>query len=146
MSLNIYESANPSSYYSVDGTFAHPFSESLNGRTGDTIQKRLYVRNNDDTLWYSAVTVQPIDGGDDLVNSSTGYNWKLYAGDTQPLDAQWAGVVAGTSISLSNIGSASAGDISTYLPFWVRIQIPRGASVASYQSVVLRISATENLV
>ena len=147
MTLKIYETTNPESVFSVLGGFSNPILQSFNGAAGEVVEVLYYVRNDDDTLYYTSIEVQPIDGGDDIVdgnNSTEGYNWRLIAGDQRPSESQWATVEAGAKIDLSDIGEAGAGSTTTYLPFWVRIGVPEDAPVTSYQSVVLRIKATAN--
>jgi len=149
MSLKIYSNVDPSSAFSINGTFSNPIWHSFDGINGEVIEKRYFVRNDDVAKWYSSITVQPIDGGDNIVDGSgptVNYNWKLIAGDQRPLEEQWALKSAGNSIDLSNIGESGTGDTTTYLPFWVRISIPAGASISSYQGVTLKISTEENLV
>jgi hypothetical protein len=146
MTLKIYENANPNTSFSISEEFSNPISHAFDGVNGGVIEKCYYVRNDNALNWYTNIKVQPIDGGDNIVDGSNGFSWKLYAGNQQPLEEQWSLVSAGNQITLSDIGSASNGDISTYLPFWVRIEVPAGSSVQSFQSVKLRINTTEGLV
>lgn len=141
MSLAIYESADPSSNFSVSGVFTNPFRISLDGYEGGVVQQKLYVRNSSLTTTYSAITVQPIDGDSDGIVDGTalGYSWKLSAGDTKPTDSEWSDVTAGASVAIPSIS-----DTTTYQPFWVRIEVPNLASAQSYDGVVLRISATSS--
>lgn len=137
--LGIYSSADSGSEFSNDGSFDTPFSVSIDGVTGGALERRLYVRNDDAGKSYSSIQVLAVDGGDDLVDGSTGYSWKLIAGDQRPTAVQWGAVTAGNTISLSNIT-----DTTTYLPFWVRIEVPRRAPIASFQSVSLRVTFNES--
>jgi len=139
MALNIYEEANPSSAFSKDATFSNPFSVALNGALGDVYEQRLYVRNDDVARVYTDVTVTPIDGGDNIVDGTNGFSWKVIAGDQKPLEEQWDLQSPGNS---ANVGNLS--DTNTYLPFWIRVQVPEGADVTSYQGVQLEIEATES--
>lgn len=151
MGLKIYDEVKPDTAFSIEGTFTNPLSHSFNGISGEVIQKRYYIRNDDAGYYYSNIAVQPIDGGDNIVDGigvTDGFMWQLIAGDTQPLEAQWNPELAvpGEAISLGDIGSSSDGDTRTYLPFWLRITVPRGAIIKSYQGVTLKITATEGLV
>jgi hypothetical protein len=138
--LGIYELADPSSAYSVSGIFTNPLSHTFDGVTGGIVEQKYYVRNDDAAVTYSGITLQAVDtGGFGLVDSN-GYEWKLSAGNDQPLEQEWDSLAAGNTISLAYDG---AGDISTYLPFWLRIKVPRGVTVQSFDSVVLRLEATE---
>jgi len=137
--LGIYSSADSGSKFSDDGGFATPFSVSIDGVTGGAIEKRLYVRNDNGAKNYSSIQVLAVDGGDDLVDGSTGYSWKFIAGDSKPTSTQWANESDGNTISLSDIL-----DTTTYAPFWVRIEVPLRAPVSSFQSVSLRIDFDES--
>lgn len=146
MALKICERPTPDSEFSNEGAFTNPLSHSFNGITGEIIEQRYYLRNDDVTHWYSEITIQAVDHGDVIVDGTDGYSWKLIAGDERPLEEQWEMAVAGASIEMDDIGTASAGDESTYLPFWLRIEVPRGAPVESFQGVTLDVSCKENLV
>jgi hypothetical protein len=148
MGLGIYEEATPSSALSDSGDYTNPLTVALNGTTGASREVRLYVRNDGSPAgrWYSTVSVQPVvDSGEDPISGPL-FTWKLIAGDTDPTEGAWSAVDGGNSISLSNIGSGGNEDTSTYLPFWLRIEIPKGAPVTSFDNVTLRITHTENLV
>lgn len=147
MALKIYSSPTPSAAFSIDGSFDNPLLLAFDGVTGGIINKRYYVRNDDNTLWYSSIVIQPIyTSGDNIAEGANGFAWKLIAGDDQPLEEQWSLLAPGNSISIPNIGSPSGGDISTYEPFWLRIIVPRGAPIKSHQGIVLNISGTATLV
>ena len=147
--LDIYESALPSSVFSVAGAFTNPFSLTIDGLAGGVIKRKIYLRNDDSLYYYENITVQPIDGGHNIVSGTgitEGFSWKLIAGDSEPLVEQWGQATAGASISLVDIGSAGNADTSTYLPFWVRVEAPPGATIDSYNTVTLRISFDESSV
>jgi len=151
MGLKIYNDVSPDTVFSTEGSFDNPLTHSFNGTTGEVIERRYYIRNDDASRWYSNISVQPVvSSGDDIVDgvgSTEGYSWKVLAGDSQPLEEQWELKDAGEAVSLgSDIGSGSVGDTTTYLPFWLRIQIPPNAPIASYQGIVLKIETTEGLV
>lgn len=151
MGLKIYEAVDPSSAFSVEGSFDNPLTHSFNGTTGEVIEKRYYIRNDDEDRWYSNISIEPItDVASPIVDGSgttEGYSWKLLTGDSKPLEEQWELKPAGEAITFSaDIGSDSAGDTTTYLPFWLRIQVPPNAPIASYQGVTLKITSTESLV
>jgi hypothetical protein len=139
MALKIYENADPGSAFSSDRTFSNPFSVALDGATGAVYEQRLYVRNDDIGRVYTDILVAPIDGGDNIVSGANGFSWKLLAGDQKPLEEQWSLQSAGTGINLGNLS-----DTNTYLPFWVRIEVPQGAEVTSFQAMTLDIEATES--
>lgn len=137
MALLIYDIADPQSAFSENGDFTNPLSLSFDGVEGGIIKQKLFVRNNDTSKSYTGITITPVDGGDGLVNGADGFSWKLVAGDEEPLEEQWAGVAAGNIISIPDIG-----DSTTYQPFWIRVEVPSGSSIQSFQSVQLKIDAT----
>jgi len=150
MGLKVYDSANPSAAFSTEGSFDNPLTHSFNGTAGGVVEKRYYVRNDDAAYFYEDITVQPVASAGSLIvdgsGDTEGYTWKVLAGDLKPLEEQWGLKDAGDSISLADLGSASFGDTTTYLPFWLRIRVPANALVASYQGVVLEIGSTEDVV
>ena len=145
MALKIYTAVDPNAYLSAEGTFTNPFIGSFNGITGEVQVTRLYLRNDDATKYYTGIDIIPVDGGENIVQGE-GFSWRLTAGDTQPLEAQWILLACGNTIAMSDIGSVSDGDIRTYLPFWVRITVSRSAPIAAYQGVTFKIIATEGIV
>jgi len=139
MALNIYQEADPGSGFSLDGTFVNPFSVALDGLVGGAFEQRLYVRNDDLAKIYTDIVVTPVDGGDNIVDGSNGFSWKILGGDQKPLEEQWSLQAAGLGVNIGNLS-----DTNTYLPFWVRIEVPQGSNVNSYQDVTLELEATES--
>jgi hypothetical protein len=142
MGIQIYTDANSGAFISTADSFSKPMLVAMNGRTGGVIQKRIYIRNSDITKYYTAITLKPFSATVTLYNGSVGLSWKLSAGDTKPTDEGWALIAHGNTISLPNLVS---GDITTYLPLWVRIEIPRSTDVQTIKDVKLQIVATETL-
>jgi hypothetical protein len=140
MALRIYQAADPATELSADNAFTNPLALTFDGVNGGVIEKRLYLRNNDIAKTYTGISLQPVNTGDAVlaVDGTNGYSWKLSAGDQRPLNEQWALITAGASIAMSNIS-----DTTTYLPFWVRIEVPAGAPVMSSQKITLDIDATQ---
>ncbi|RKZ06474.1 hypothetical protein DRQ25_13850, partial [Candidatus Fermentibacteria bacterium] len=125
MALKIYPDEGISSSYSQDGGLSNAFRQAFDGRSGTIREVRLYLRNDDVLYTYAQITIQPVVlSGRNIIDGTDGYSWKLSAGDTQPISDEWRGITAGASISMSDIS-----DITTYSPFWVRIEVPRGAPV-----------------
>jgi hypothetical protein len=84
----------------------------------------------------------PVDSsGLSLIDGTAGFSWKLRAGNNRPLEAEWDTILDGNTINFSDIN-----DSNTYLPFWVRIEVPRATPVQSFDQVTLRIAATETLI
>jgi hypothetical protein len=145
--LTVYSSPNPDADYSSDASYSNPLAFSVDGQTGAVITRKLYLRNDDGAMYYTGITLTPVvDSGLDIVSGATeGFTWKLIAGDTEPTEIQWASVDPAAPISLADIGSSGNGDTVTYLPFWLRIELPRGVDVQVFQGANLEISADENL-
>lgn len=147
MGLKIYRAPDPSSAFSLDGTFTNPLVNAFDGVAGSVLIRRYYVRNDDNTRSFADITVQPIFlSGDNIIDGTDGFNWKLIAGDEQPLEEQWELVTPGNSIVIPDIGTGVLADVTTYEPFWLRMTVPRGAPVKSHSGIKLRTSATEILV
>jgi hypothetical protein len=139
MALKIYPDASPDNPYSQDGLMSNPLRLGFNARLASTSEAKYYLRNDNSNFNYSDIQIQPVDHtGSHLVDGTNDFSWKLSAGDTQPTADEWDNITAGAAISMSDIS-----DTSTYLPFWLKIEIPRGASVKSYRNVVLRIFGEE---
>ena len=146
MGLAIYESPNPDTAFSTEGIFTKPLTIAIDGAIGGTFVRRYYLRNDAPDRYWTNIEVKPLVlSGTDIV-SSNGFSWKLIAGDSLPLEEEWDLVSAGNTISLSNIGSSGNGDTTTYLPFWLRIEVSRGVDVQSFENVTLEISSDENSV
>lgn len=145
MSLKIYRTESDVEDFSIDGSYDVPLVMSFDGTAGGYLEVKYFIRNDDLLNYYTAITIQPIDGGDNIVNNGT-YSWKLKASVAQPLQIEWDAVTAGASAAIADIGSAGGGDTSTYLPVWLRAEIPAGVDVQSFEAVTLRLNYTETLV
>ena len=148
MALSIYSNPTPGDAFSKDDSFTKPISITLDGTVNSVVVKKFYVRNDDATKYYSSITLQGVveEGLDIISGAENGWNWKMISGDGEPIEEEWGLVSPGNSISLSDIGTSSTGDTTTYLPFWLRIESPRNAQVQSFQGSSLSITANENLV
>lgn len=146
--LSVYSSADPNSELSSDSSYQNPLAFSVDGQTGAIISKKLFLRNDNSNFYYTDIELTPVTQmGLDLVSGATnGFTWKLVLGDTEPTEIQWASVSPANTIVFSDIGSLGNGDIVTYLPFWLRIEVPRNIDVQVFQGSTLQISGTENAV
>lgn len=144
MSLRIYESVSGSIVpFSVGGVFTNPLLISIDGRVGGVVEKLLYVRNSSDLYTYEDISLlaEQSEGSFDLIGGTQGFSYKMKAGDTKPSSEEWATIQAGNTIDLSNIA-----DTVTYLPFWIRIEVPRQVPVQRFRGVSIKIVATQVLV
>lgn len=142
MSLKIYEKPDSATAFSVSGLYTNPLAVTVDGATGQTLEKRYYIRNDNSSFTYSGISVSSVDNsGKHLTDGTIGFSWKLSGGDARPLEAEWDTLAAGNSTVISGISN-----ITTFLPFWLRIEIPRAVRVQSFDTVVLRLTATETIV
>lgn len=143
MPLRIYQVADPSTAFSNSGNMTNPFRVSFDGRLGGVVQNRLYLRNDDTSVYYSGINVFPVDtGANHITDGTNNYSWKLNLGDQQPLEQQWATIANNNTITISGLGGAHLADTTSYIPFWVRVEVPKGAPVNSYDEVIIRITAS----
>lgn len=148
MGLSIYTRADGVSAISTDGSFTAPFAIAFDGRTGGYKEVQLYVRNDEATRFYSNLTLSLEDNSarSIVTNTEDGFAWKLSYGDTKPTYNDWLNTAAGNTISLPDIGAAGDPDTSTYLPFWLFIQMPEGLDVQLFTDVKFVLAGDENLV
>lgn len=145
MGLGIYSDTIPAALLSQAGAFTDPLAVTMDGLAGGSFETRLYVRNDDSLFYYEDISLTPIDtAGVSIVDGTDGFAWKLREGNTQPTTTEWGDITPAAAISLSDIGSVGSPDTSTYLPFWVRVEVPKNASAQTFIDVQLKINATQN--
>jgi hypothetical protein len=148
MGLNIYHTPIENAVISNDGEFDPSLSFVMDGRLGGFLVRRLWVRNNDKRYTYKDITVKPIDEGSDNIVGGSEFFWKVQAGDRRPLDSEWKDLAKGNTISLGTLGQDPSivadpkPNLHSFLPFWVRIEIPKHSNTKTHTSGKLRISAT----
>jgi hypothetical protein len=149
MALNLYSIPDESGAF----TALSPFTVTFDGRTGGSIDRKIYLRNDHPRRWYSNITLEAVDTADNSVRKSMvtegvpGFFWKLAQGDRPLYQEEWELVAKGNNISIaSNIGSATLGDITTYLPIWIRVRIPENVPISTVTEIVVRVIAKENYV
>jgi len=141
MALQVYPQATDENPYSQDGAMTNALREAFDGRSNDIKELRYYLRNDDASYTYSDITIEPVSrSGRNIVDGTDDYSFKLKATATQPTEDEWRAVTAGDPIDMDDIS-----DTATYLPFWVRIEIPCGASIESIEGTVFYIAATQTL-
>lgn len=141
MALKIYPDEGLSSPYSQDGTANNAFRQAFDGKTGQVKETKLYLRNDDASKNYTGIFISSISlSGRNIVDGTDGYSWKLKSGNTQPTYDDWRSISAGNSISMGSIS-----DTTTYLPFWLRIEVPKGAPVETVSGATLKVVASEGV-
>jgi hypothetical protein len=153
MALSLFYQDEDDVYVEVSSgnEFTTPITTTHDGKNGDIKTMCIYLKNDDLSLWYSNIIVTPVDlVGDstteDTSYEETGWGIKLSKGGTSPTSAEWNDIDWGDSISMDNIGAESAGDDSTYSPFWYLISCPPNTDAQNKSDIVLRVSYTENAV
>ena len=136
----------------TNGTdLANPITTTHDGKDGDEKAIILYLRNDDNTLWYSNIKITPLDLVDanpygDVGYDETGWGVKLNKGGSEPTEAEWDDIDWGYHIDLDNIGSDGIGDSTTYYPFWYLISCPPNTNAENKTDIVLKVEFTENTV
>ena len=145
MGLDIYSAPNEDSKFTTQS----PFTVTFDGRIGGAQDKCIYIRNDDTARWYENITVKAVDtvGIDVVDGTQEGFFWKLIEKDVAPSDIEWNELSPGNTLQLSvDLGSSTSADIVTYIPVWVRVQIPRGQRIQTIKDVVLRLEAQEHVI
>jgi hypothetical protein len=153
MGLKLYYKNSSGSFVeaSTGDDTSDPVVTTHDGKNGDVKTTDLYLRNDDSAKWYSNIVVLPVDLVDanpygDVNYSETGWGVKLSSGGTEPTEAEWDDVTWGRQISMSDIGSNSSADTTTYYPFWYLISCPPNTDAQNKDDIILQISYTENAV
>lgn len=144
MTLKIYPNTVDGVPYSTEAEMNNPLRISFDGRYGGVSENKFYLRNDETAHYYSGIQITPISTGPiNVVDGTNGFSWKLKEGNEQPLDQEWAVISDANTILMSGIGDSLAADITTYLPFWLRAEVPVGADVQSFDYIGLEIIADE---
>jgi hypothetical protein len=153
MALKLYYKNTSDQYVAISsGT---DLTSTLNavhdGRTGDTVTIQLYLRNDDNTKWFSNILLRPLDLVDpdpygDIAYSETGWGVKLSAGSSEPTTGEWEDIEWGGRISMSDIGSDSLANTTTYYPLWYLVTCPPNTDAQIKTDIVINTSYTENAV
>lgn len=147
MSLLVYEQTSPGVYsdFSIDGEHTDPITTVHHGRNGDTFERELYVgRPTGNTSDFTNVRIKAdsLTIDDDIGSGSspgtTGWGVKLMVDPGHdPTESEWDATDYGSTISLANISTDAK------LPFWFRIESPRGVSIQNKKNIALLVLFTE---
>lgn len=148
MALHIYEFAKETSELSSDGTYDKPLFLSFDGRGASSLDKQLFVRNDNIDRRYTDISIVPISGSSgNLISGVFGYEIKLAEGNKCPTPEEWGSITPGNTLTLTDdIGTTLEGQISVYLPFWIHIVVPGNQPAMVIRDIGLRITATEYLI
>jgi len=119
----------------------NPFRAFFNGHLGGTYEEKIYLRNDDPSIYLTDLTVLPeFTGSADYGEfGETGWGIKLMYGERRPTEAEWDLVRSGDAIAVHNIGSTSATDTHTYYPVWVRISCPGNEAAQLRDTIRVRV-------
>lgn len=128
-----------------------PLTSTHDGKTGSVVVKQLYINNDDASKWFSNIIINPIDTIDanpygDVGYDETGWGVKLSESINEPSESEWEDIHWGEQIDILNVGSESAPDITTYLPFWYLETCPPNEDAKIKTDIVINVSYTENAV
>jgi hypothetical protein len=146
MSLLVYEQTSPGVYaaFSVGGTHTDPITTVHHGRNGDTFEEQLYLgRESGNTSTFTNVQIEAISAGVDDIGSgsnpgATGWGIKLMVDPGHdPTETEWDATNYGDAIDLADISTDAK------LPFWLRIESPRGVSIQNKKNISLYLMFTE---
>jgi len=152
MGLNLYYKEDDVFYpITHTGDATQPLATVHDGKTGDTQTLQVYLRNDDNTKWFSNIVIRPIDLVDanpygDIIYTETGWGVKLYSSIEEPTESEWEDIEWGESIEMDNIGSASLANTAAYYPFWYLITCPPNINAKIKTDIVLNTAYTENAV
>jgi hypothetical protein len=137
MALQIYTEVGGTPL-SVDNLFTNPLLLSQDGRTGGTIEKLLYLRNDEVIYSYAdiEVSLEQTEGSVHLIDGSQGFYVKMKAGDLKPSLEEWKTISAGNSIILDDIE-----DTIHYLPFWLKVEVPPNVPVQKFRGLSIVVTA-----
>lgn len=126
--------------HSKNGLFTAPIKTSLNGSQGESEEKKLYIRNSDSNTYFTAVDITGAPAArvrvGDPAYPEANIGVKLLLKDTEPSENEWLAVEAGNTITIDEVGDINTADTS-YIPFWVKIELPPGTPVQNIADVKL---------
>jgi hypothetical protein len=151
--LRIYYKNSEDAYVpvSIGNDISSPIDTVHDGKMGTTTSVLLYLRNNDSSKYYTNIRIFPTDleetnSYSDVMYDETGWGVKLSAGGTEPSEAEWENIDWGNEIQMSNIGTSSVGNTTTYYPFWYLISSPPNLDAQAKIDIALTTYYTDNAV
>ena len=150
MGLKIYQSPVPEGFITSSNDDLYiPATFTFKGSVGGILHRRFWVRNDNVDIHYSNILLSLKDSASigSIVTSSlnrTGFAIKLSAGDDIPSEATWRGLGAGGQITLPDLGTSKTYNITSYLPFWIRVEVPVNQATTTIKTVTFVLTATAN--
>jgi len=149
MALNLYIQTSFSNFSEIRKAYDSesedlPLITTHDGSLGEVVETMLFLRNNDPDEYYTGISVTAVCDTvpDDTIGTETGHGVKLRAGHSQPTEAEWECIDYANSITFDNIGGIGSPDISSYFPFWYRVEVPPGTPADNKENIFLRVFGT----
>jgi hypothetical protein len=148
--LDIYDYDEGNNQYlliSAGGLQSRPIQTTHDGTNGEIVEKRLFLRCDDENFYYNNIQISPTPdskvrvGDINFPEANIGY--KVIIKEDQPTESEWAATQSGDPAILDNIGTTDQGDTS-YKPFWIQVEIKPGTRIGAIRDVSLDLSADEN--
>lgn len=118
------------------GDMSNPLTLVVDSSAAAVTTNRLYLYNNDPTVYYSDVRLT-------VLNIPTDWSIKL-SNQTQPLtEAEWAAIASGNTITWDTIGDPANAD-TNYQAFWLRWEVPMGLAPTTNIAVKLYVQYVEH--
>lgn len=117
-----------------------------NGKLGFSTDQLIYLKNDDNTKYYTNVTLTPMSSNyDDIVGEwgETGFGVKLLIGERRPTENEWDQITPGEAISIPDIGTTDSANTSDYTPVWVRVIVPGSTKSQLKTNIKLRVNSQE---
>lgn len=132
-------------YISISsGDQSSPFTVSHNVDDTVTIERQIFIKNDDLNKYYTGVSVSAYPVSLVEEGNAVGWIWKILEGSTQPNTYEWAAAtytltITGVNDTQGNIGDITAG-YTQYIPLWIRVELPSGIPVGNYTNIKFRVS------
>lgn len=152
MALFVYEYDTDNSEFleiSRNGLQTKPIQTTHNGTDGQTVEQKLFLRNDDSGFYYTNVRLSPVPARKvrvgDINYPEAFIGFKIILKDEQPTESEWLAVESGNEVAFEDIGDTSNSN-NSYTPFWIQVQISPGTRVQTINDVTLHLNAEENAV
>ncbi len=136
-----------------------PLKFNFNGSEGGIVRKKLYIRNDETTFYYTDIRIEPSPSVLVSPENTRHFTYKLLSGDAEPIQTLWDARRSGdpllsiADMSLAptreyyilDLGKAGQSD-TTYYPFWFEVGIPSHTPVLTELNITLVWQAEEQLV
>jgi len=117
------------SYQEFDGQYPGIIRTSHNGFTGETVIKSFVISSISNEHYYNNIELlidkvagETIEEGS--LFHSKGWTIKLIESADEPTEKQWSYALPNTKISLSSIGTETAGNTDARIIVWIRMHCP----------------------